>query len=61
MAKEILQIYVGVMFLFPIVAMKLVLTCCMSFACGLMQKTWKVQSHLMRIWSFYNNMLLSLD
>jgi hypothetical protein len=27
------------MFLFPIVAMKLVLICCMSFACGLMQKT----------------------
>ncbi len=31
--------------------------CCMSFASGLMQKTWKVQRHLIRIWSFYNNMI----
>jgi hypothetical protein len=31
MANEILQIYGGVIFLFPIVAMKLVLICCMSF------------------------------
>jgi hypothetical protein len=42
-------------FLFPIVAMKLVvLICCMSFACGLMQKRHgKCKRHLIRIWSFY--------